>query len=238
MTQQPTPQTTRDNRFWLGIGLLLIGAFWLLDEINLIPDGIAYYIFSWRTLLIVLGVYFIAGREKVSQGLILITLGVFFWLARLNLFIFQWDLFLPGLVILIGISLIAGRRFKNREESSDDSSKQDFIDDFAILGGRERTIDSQSFRGGKVTAMFGGSQIDFRNADLAPGEHVIDVFIMFGGSSLIIPPDWTVRVEVFSLLGGFSDKRYSTLKVIPNPEKTLVIKGFVMFGGGEISLTH
>jgi hypothetical protein len=75
-----------------------------------------------------------------------------------------------------------------------------------------------------------------RSASLAPGTHVLDLFVIFGGTSVIVPPDWTVRVEVFSFLGGFSDKRYSTLKVIPDAEKVLVIKGFVMFGGGEVTL--
>jgi len=59
---------------------------------------------------------------------------------------------------------------------------------------------------------------------------------MFGGTQVIVPPDWTVRVEVFSLLGGFSDNRHSDLKVIPDSDKVLIIKGFVMFGGGEVSL--
>lgn len=238
MTQQQTPYTTRDRRFWLGVALLLFGGLWLLDEINIIPDNIAFYIFSWRTFLIALGVYVIVARENVGAGLVLIAIGTFFWLARFNIFLFEWDLFLPALVILIGLSLIIGKRFKNRGDVGENDSQKDFIDDFAIFGGRERTINEQSFRGGKVTAMFGGSQIDFRNADLAPGENIIDVFIMFGGSHLVVPPDWNVRVEVFSLLGAFSDKRYSPVKVIPDPDKTLIIKGFVMFGGGEVSLTH
>jgi predicted membrane protein len=97
-------------------------------------------------------------------------------------------------------------------------------------------VNSQNFKGGKITAMFGGSEIDMRGAALAPGTQVLDIFVMFGGTHILVPPDWTVRVEVFSLLGGFGDKRYSNLKVIPDSEKTLVIKGFVMFGGGEVSL--
>ncbi len=235
--QQQTPDHIRDRRFWLGIGLLVFGAFWLLDEINIIPNFLTYYILNWRTVLIVLGLFFIVQREKAGLGLVLLAIGSFFWLRRFDLIFFDWDIFLPAAVILIGIALIVNRSVRGPNQRTSDDSKEDFLDDFSLLGGRERTITSQSFRGGKVTALFGGSQIDMRNAEMADGEHIIDVFIMFGGTSLIVPPDWNVRVEVFSLLGGFGDKRYSALKVVPNPEKTMVIKGFVMFGGGEISLT-
>ena len=74
------------------------------------------------------------------------------------------------------------------------------------------------------------------NAYLAEGRNEIDVFVMFGGTEIRVPADWSVQVEVFSLLGGFSDKRRSTVQVVPDPGKVLVIKGFVMFGGGEVKL--
>jgi len=54
---------------------------------------------------------------------------------------------------------------------------------------------------------------------------------VFGGASLIIPPDWNVKSDVLNLFGGFSDKR-RTSQV--NNNKTLTIKGVVIFGGGEL----
>lgn len=236
MTQQQTPQPPRDRRLLLGVALLLLGAVWLLDEINLIPGYFTYYILNWRTLLIAIGAFLVVQRDRVTPGLILIGLGTFFWLRRFDLFILDWGILLPVALIFIGIALIVGRSVR-QSGSSEENEKRDFIDDFSLLGGRERTINTQSFRGGKVTAIFGGSQIDMRNAELADGENYLDVFIMFGGTSIVVPPDWNVNVEVFSVLGGFGDKRYSAVKVVPDPNKTLIIKGMVMFGGGDVSLT-
>jgi hypothetical protein len=56
--------------------------------------------------------------------------------------------------------------------------------------------------------------------------------VLFGGSNLIVPDDWKVKSEVVSILGGFSDKRL----IVPNPdtEKTLLVKGVVIFGGLEL----
>ena len=56
---------------------------------------------------------------------------------------------------------------------------------------------------------------------------------MFGGSKLIIPEDWQVKSDVFSLFGGFSDKR-SIRPSDGDPAKTLALKGFAMFGGIEV----
>jgi len=54
---------------------------------------------------------------------------------------------------------------------------------------------------------------------------------LFGGSSLIVPSDWNVKVEVFNIFGGYVDRRMSN-QVDYN--KTLVIKGVTIFGGGDV----
>lgn len=226
-----------DRRFWLGVFLVIIGSAWLLDNLNLIPYYIDDYLFSWQTFLILLGLYLIVGRKKPEPGIILIAIGAFFLLEDLNLFDIRdiWHLFWPLIVIVIGLSLMLRRSYGGFKKKSEHESV-DYIDDFAIFGGRERSIDSKNFKGGKVTALFGGSEIDLRNAELAEGIYELDVFVMFGGTEIIVPPNWAVQVEVFSLLGNFADKRVNALKVVPEPGKTLIIKGFVMFGGGDVKL--
>lgn len=240
MSNPENPQSFHhsDSRVWLGILFVLIGGAWLLDNLNLVPYYIEDWFFNWETFLILLGVYFIVGRKKPEAGIIMIAIGGVFLLDEFHFL--DWHdifrVFWPVIFIIIGISLIL-RRSYGIKKKSDLDSEIDYVDDFAIFGGRERTVDSSNFKGGKLTAMFGGSEIDLRNAQLAEGTNVLDLFVMFGGSTILVPPDWAVKVEVFSILGGFSDKRNSALKVVPQPGKSLIIKGFVMFGGGEVKLT-
>lgn len=226
-------KNTSDKRFWLGIIFVTVGGLWLLGNLNIIPD-IPDFLISWRSFLIVLGVFLILGRGKLEPGIILIAIGSIFILEELNILEWRniWHFMWPAIIIIIGISLILRRNYHRGA----DQKKHDLnhIDEYSIFGGREVIVDSQEFKGGKITAMFGGSSIDFRNADLAMGTHKLDLFAMFGGTSLLVPPDWTIKVEVFSLLGGFSDSRSSSLKIVPNPDKILIITGFVMFGGGDI----
>lgn len=226
---------TNDKRFWMGIIFVIVGGAWLLDNLNIIPD-IPDYLISWRSFLIVLGVFFILAKRKLEPGIILIAIGSIFILEELNILEWRsiWQFVWPAIIIFIGVSLIFRRR--SDSHSNDTEYDQHYIDEYSFFGGREVMVTSQEFKGGKITAMFGGSSIDLRNADLALGTHKIDVFAMFGGASLVVSPDWTIQVKVFSLLGGFSDNRASVLKVVPNPDKVLIITGFVMFGGGDIKL--
>jgi len=229
-------QQKTDNRVWFGLILVVIGGFWLLDNLDIIPYYIPNYLISWKTFLIGLGAYFIFGKNKPEPGIIMIAIGSFFILEDMNLFSFRdlWIVFWPLIIIGVGVSLILRRgRSRNVDEKKISS---DYIDDIAIFGGGDRKIDAQEFKGGKITAIFGGSDIDLRNANLSEGRHTLDIFVMFGGTDIKVPPDWTLEVDVFALFGGFSDSRTTALKVVPDKSKVLRIKGFVMFGGGDIKL--
>lgn len=239
MSNSENPQSfpQSDSRLWLGILFVLIGGAWLLDNLNVIPYYIEDWFFNWETILILLGIYFIFGRKKPEAGLVMIAIGGVFLMDEFNFFHWRdiFRVFWPLIFIIIGISLILRRSHSLKKNELVDEI--DLIDDFAIFGGRERTVDSTDFKGGKITAMFGGSEIDLRNAELAEGTNELDLFVMFGGTNIIVPPDWAIKVDVSSILGGFADKRTSALNVVPQPGKTLIIKGFVMFGGGEVKLT-
>src|SRR5262249_18024766 len=71
----------------------------------------------------------------------------------------------------------------------------------AILGGVERRIISQDFRGGDVTAIMGGCNLDFRSALIKPpNQAVLEVFALFGGIEIRVPEDWTVVSELEVIL--------------------------------------
>jgi hypothetical protein len=95
-------------------------------------------------------------------------------------------------------------------------------------------IVSDNFRGGKVTAVFGGSEIDLTKAKLGPGVSELELACVFGGTTIIVPDDWTVKIEVVPVLGGFGDSRKLNPGRIIDTTRQLVIKGAVVFGGGEV----
>jgi predicted membrane protein len=111
-------------------------------------------------------------------------------------------------------------------ESSDANS---YIKAIAIMGGYRRMNNSQDFKGGELTAIMGGLEIDLREASIK-GEAVIDIFALMGGVEMRVPEDWLVIIEGFPFMGGFEDKT----RPPKESTKRLVIKGTAMMGGLEI----
>jgi len=223
------------NRLALGVLLVLIGLVFLLDNLRLIPYELSYFLLSWKTLLIALGVIFLVGKKNKTSGYILILVGGFFLLPDiLDVSYYRWKSYWPVLLIALGILIIYRQRLKKPFRRSGDEDQADLIDDMMLLGGGERKVASQNFRGGKVTAILGGSEYDFSQAKLAEERCEIEVFFFMGGCNFTIPEDWTVTTEVTSILGGFSDKRKIDAAKIPDPRKVIHFKGLALLGGGEL----
>ncbi len=226
-----------DRKLIIGIILMVFGALLLFDTFDITNLPIRYYIFSWKTLLIAIGIVIIATKDRPTPGYVLIGLGVVFWLPSLvNYSISFGQVFLPAILIGVGV-LIITRRGKhdktNRVSGENNSNISDYIDDVSILGGGAKIIQSKNFKGGDITAIFGGSEFNLKDAQLSPDGCSIDVFTMFGGSKLVIPDTWVVKSDMFSIFGGFNDKR--TIKPDETePATVLYLKGAVIFGGMEI----
>jgi predicted membrane protein len=108
------------------------------------------------------------------------------------------------------------------------------LKDLSILWSTQKSITSDNFKGGIVTSLFGYSEIDLTKCKLDNKSVVIDIVGIFGGSTIIVPKEWNVVVDVFSLFGGFSSKIIRTPETKVDMEKTLTIKGLVLFGYGEV----
>jgi predicted membrane protein len=129
------------------------------------------------------------------------------------------------------------------EASTDDSkdAKQDFdkknfnstdyIESVNVFGGSNQVIYSKDLKGGEVTAVFGGGDINLTQADF-DGQIIVDVTVIFGGLKIIVPPTWQIKSEVTAIFGGVDDKR--TLYQATEPaNKLIIVKGVVLFGGVE-----
>ena len=59
----------------------------------------------------------------------------------------------------------------------------------AILGGFQRSENSQEFQGGDLMAIMGGCEIDLRQAAIAADEAAIDTFALWGGIKIKVPDE-------------------------------------------------
>ena len=236
-----------------------IGVIFLLGNMGLLDvDRVLRF---WPVILIALGAYRIveSGTEYgQSSGIFWVVIGGFFLLGTLGVLRLAFHQLWPVILIGLGVlmlwrsTLSKGRRWdftetkteaKNAEsedagtkaepppDSTTSSSNSHFVAT-AILGGFDRRINSQDFRGGEATAILGGCNIDLRGASITAGhEPVIKVFALFGGIEIRVPDDWTVVSEVELILGGFDDKKAEQPKV---ESKRVIIRGSVIMGGIEV----
>jgi predicted membrane protein len=236
MEKRITEQRHRDHRLLLGIAIIITGALFLADNFGMINYEVRRYIFRWEAILVILGLIFIGTGRNRSTGIIMLFIGGVLYLRDIfNYHINFSEIFWPALLILVGVLMIFRHRLDGDHHKNRVLSGDHVIDELALFGGGDRVVTSQEFQGGKVTTIFGGLNYDMLRAKLAPGENVIDVFCLFGGMKLIVPEGWTVKIRVMSFFGGFSDKhRFRVPESNTNNGSELIIRGTVIFGGGEI----
>jgi predicted membrane protein len=226
-----------NNRAIIGVILVMVGLFLVLRNTGFFPDFIDHVIFSWPMLLVAIGLVMTLGASEKTSGVIVMAVGGFFLIPMIFRETFHaYNMFWPSIFIIIGVIFIFTKRgsWNKANMNSKGIIGDDFIDYVNVFSGGERQIVSENFRGGRISAVFGGMELDLTKAKLAPGRNDLEIACVFGGATLIVPDDWNISIEVTPVLGGFSDSRKLTPGRMVDPTKQLVIKGAVVFGGGEI----
>jgi predicted membrane protein len=216
---------------WLPGALLIgIGTLILLDHMNVI-NGARIWRY-WPLLLIVIGIAKVVNEGKRVGGILLILVGAFFMAEHLGYRPFTWDTLWPVLIIAAGVAMIWGR-FDLPRDPQMDGDGRDTVRGFALFGGVERRIHTSNFRGGEITAVFGGVEMDFRSAEIEGEEAIIYLDAVFGGIELVIPDRWMVVWDGQNIFGGYSDETRPPLPDVPGAaaKKRLILRGRALFGG-------
>lgn len=213
----------------LGICVILFGLALTLDQLN-IPHA-SFLVKLWPAILIALGATKLRQREGFSGGgFILVLVGAYLLVANFSpngLADALWPMILVG----IGIYLVmkSARRVPTRNPLDGEA----FVEATSIFSGcRRQPQGGQPFKGGNLTAIFGGLELDLRSAEPSPEPVTVDVFVLFGGGELRVPPGWAVDVRTTSIFGGVDNKVYDTPTQAGAPR--LVLTGTVLFGGFEV----
>ncbi|HJQ77981.1 MAG TPA: hypothetical protein VJ948_12080 [Acidimicrobiia bacterium] len=139
------------------------------------------------------------------------------------MFRFIFKLIRAVFVAALGVALAAKFLLESNAEPTTEE-----IDLVTIFGGTHLVSEADPFYGGKVMAMFGGVLLDLRNATPAPTGIRLDLAVVMGGVSLVVPEGWRVRYEGKSVMGGWSDQTKTTAEVdVP----TVTVTGFLVMGG-------
>ena len=232
-----TRAVRRSNGLVPGVILVVIGTLFLLDHMGILRvDSVWKF---WPLAIVAVGCLKLAQPGERALGIGFIVVGALVQAHQLGFIAaFSWGTAWPFILIFAGVSLIWSR-FEARKSPglqgsiSSGTTGGDTVNEYALFGGVERRVTVNNFRGGNVTAIFGGIELDFRGADIDGGEAVIYVEAVCGGIEITVPERWNVAFQVQSVFGGYSDETRASLPDVVGaaPRKTLLLHGRAVFGG-------
>jgi predicted membrane protein len=238
-----------------GLFVVIIGALFLGRELG---ADIPHWVFTWKTLLIGIGLFIAVKHRFRRWGWIFpVIIGGAFLTVDLFPTLTIKPLLWPILIILAGLIMIfkPRRKFGHRrwkkwqrhhhryndyykdcdgrpyQESSSDSDRLDFS---VVFGNIKRNVLSKNFQGGEMNIVMGGGELNLSQADIN-GTANIEINTVLGGAKLVVPPNWTVKSELNSVMGSIEDKRHMNSGVTADPNKILVLEGNVCMGGIDIT---
>lgn len=220
-------------RLVLGIGIILAG---ILLTLNNLPgfDNYSHILFKlWPLVLVFMGLAKIRQDASKIGGGVLVSLGLYF-LAIMFGGHDVGEMIGPMLLVAFGIFVVVQALKRRRGPRPEGASFDDTLQGTAIFGSFKRRPLTKAFRGGDLTAIFGGFETDLRGAGLAEREAVLDLFILFGGGEVQVPQGWQVDVRATALFGAVEDKTHHAILDEDAPARPkLIITGLVLFGGCE-----
>ena len=235
MENEPKMETQITNRYrraglFPGLMLMLIGSLVLLDHMGIISSDRVWKF--WPLLLIAVGtIKLFEGCNRVL-GVVLVLVGLALLGNNLGLTRLSWADLWPIALIGAGFAIIWSR-FEIPRMPRTASGGPTSINEFALFGGVERRLHINNFRGGSITAIFGGVEVDFRSADIEGEEATVYLEAVFGGIEVTIPDRWVALWEGQNIFGGYSDETRPPLPDVPGaaPKKRLILRGRAVFGG-------
>jgi hypothetical protein len=213
-----------------------IGVLFLLNNLNIFFMHDIWRF--WPAILIAAGLAKMVdspySNGKATGG-ILVGVGALFLANTLGFLSLRWVDVWPLLLIGAGLLMLWSRLAPPMLGTPEipAGAHEGTLNEYAIFGGVDRKMTTDDFRGGHVSAMFGGVEIDLRRAGMRGDSAVVDVTSLFGGVEFKIPPNWVAIASIAAIFGGFGNK-----SVQPNAEmpgvKRLYIKGAAIFGGVNV----
>jgi predicted membrane protein len=225
----------QQHRIAFGILFIVGGLLALLDNLHLLNIGNLWD--YWPMAFCVFGISHLFQSRRFG-GLIwgggLAALGIVLTLQNVGIVHHVMQYVWPSILILFGVAFVA-KAFRPHEEipmtdpTMHFDSHDNIIKPTAIMGGTTLRSDSKDFRGGEITAIMGGLELDLRQAAIET-QAVLHVYAVCGGVEIKVPQGWQVVNQVAAIMGGVDDKTIPPM----HDAKTLVLEGEVILGGVEI----
>lgn len=230
---QETQSWGSTQRFTPAVILIAVGAIFLLDNLHILPvHDVTDY---WPVALMIVGAFKLAdARTQKGQtvGGVLLVGGGIVLAANLGLIPVNADDLWPLALIAVGVFMLVNRTGFAWDPRG--KFTLNIQSEAAVFGGGKRKINTSDFKFAKFDAVFGGFEIDFREANIVGESATVEINAVFGGAEVRIPPNWSAVVQAAGVFGAFTDNSTQpSIATTPN-FKRLYCKGAAVFGGVNI----
>lgn len=214
-----------------GILFIIVGLIFGLNAMGITDINIFFR--GWWTLFIIIPSLIGVIKESYKVGnYIWLLIGIVLLLSAQGIINFStiWKLALPTILVIIGLSIIfkdvVGSKINDKIKELNKQGKTEY---YATFSGEELTFSGSEFKGASLNAIFGGIDINLKDAVIEE-DIVINSTAVFGGVDILVPNNVNVKVKSSSIFGGTDNKMTENKENVP----TIYVKAFNLFGGTEI----
>ena len=222
------------NRILWGLVFIVLGIVIALNALDIINFNIFFN--GWWTFIIIIPCFiglFDGTKEGKLANIIGILVGVVLLLVAQGLLRFDivFKLFIPAVLVIIGLYLLFGNVFRSKvtdklRELKKESGNGEAI--CATFSEQFVTKNDEKFENATVDAVFGSVVLDLSKAKIKD-EAVITASAIFGGIDIIVPKDVEVKIKSTPIFGGVSN----TTKT-KDAKKVIYIDALALFGSVEV----
>jgi LiaF transmembrane domain len=232
---RPSSPEVFDQARWIpALILIAIGAAFLLNNLHIVAFHELFQ--YWPVILIAIGLFRLVDSSQSNQrlvGAILILVGGFLLAGTLGFFYLSWGTIWPLLLIGAGLLMLVQRLSLNIGVTASADFSPKTLHESASFSGGDRKIKGD-FKGGKLDCIFGGFDVNMRQATMSADSAELEINAVFGGAEIKIPESWEVVMRGTGVFGGYGDETtHPDPRIYPNP-KRLIIKGGAVFGGVNV----
>lgn len=228
------------------VGNILWGLAFIIVGLGFAGNAFGFWNFElffngWWTLFIIVPCAISIIQSGPGMGnLIGLCIGSMFMLSAQGFIrnVNVGALIVPVILIIIGLkfifrnNVIKGKKTDNIQfgQFQSTGSQGSYPDLTAVFGARNVSYQNEVFNGATINAVFGGVELDLRNA-IINGDIVINCTTIFGGADILVPSNVYVKVSTVPIFGGVSNKAPAPYGEVSG---TIYINATCMFGGVDI----
>lgn len=248
----------KSNGALIGLLFIVVGFLYACKALDIFNFSIFFP--GWWTMFIIIPCFyglFKKGEEKTGP-IIGLVIGICFLINAqdISLHIDFWPMILALLCVIIGVKMIFPEKkrkkdahieinFGSQEEGGQadfdgstsqtqyTGSSQSYVNASAIFGGKDIRVDNEIFTGADINVIFGGIDLNLRNAVITEDVYV-NVTTIFGGVDISVPAGVRVVTDDCNVILGGVDVSGSYANAIDADAPRVIVSGNCIFGGIEI----